>query len=70
MTAKLLILHKKRFNKTALDNSHFTVLRKGSLQVSELVEMEDCSEKAEPLYCKVFKKQFNLHIGSFPVQLW
>lgn len=47
MTTKLLICHKKRFNKTTPDNSQFTVLKKGSFQVSEQVEMEDCSEKAE-----------------------
>lgn len=53
ITAKLLISHQKGFNKTTLDNSQFAVLKKGSFQVSELVEMEDCSENAEQLNCKV-----------------
>lgn len=44
MTTKLLISHKKWFNKTAPDTTQFAVLKKGSFQVSELVEMEDCSE--------------------------
>lgn len=58
MTAKLVIFHKKWFNKTTLDDydSHLTVLKRGSFQVSELVEMEDCSEKTEQLNCKVIKK--------------
>lgn len=41
------------------DNSCFTGLKQGSLQVSELVEVEECGqgcpEKAVELSCKVIK---------------
>lgn len=64
MPAKLDIFHKKMVLtkqawKDFKDNSCFTGLKQGSLQVSELVEVEECGqgcpEKAVELSCKVIK---------------